>query len=71
MEKTLWEIVSESPDYWVKMKAIGIIKKALADKYTIINSTPILEKIDKHAKAYNEKMANSNPSEINNSTIKN
>jgi len=62
MEKTLWEIVSESQDYWVKLKAIWIIRKVLEDKYTIINSTPILEKIGKHAKAYNEKMANSNSS---------
>jgi len=62
MEKTLWEIVHESTDYWVKMKAIWIIKKALADKYTIINSTPVLAKIDKFAQAYSEKMKNSNSS---------
>ena len=71
MEKTLWEIVSESPDYWVKLKAIWIIKKALADKYSLINSTPILAKIDECAQAYNEKMANSNSSEKNSSTMNN
>jgi len=71
MEKTLWEIVFESPDYWVKMKAIWIIKKALADKYTIINSTPVLAKIDELLQAYKEKMANSNSSELKNTSITN
>jgi len=71
MEKTLWEIVSESQDYWVKLKAIWIIKKVLADKYSLINSTPILAKIDKFSQPYLEKMANSNSSELNNTSIKN
>jgi len=71
MEKTLWEIVFESKDYWVKMKAIWIIRKALADKYTIIESTPVWTKIEKYKQAYIEKMANSNSSEINNTSIKN